>query len=220
MTESRKCHCYLKKGREQMSNISLVQLLLGICVGVSLSAACGFRIFVPMLVASVGVHFFGIHVNESLQWVGSWTALVVLSTATICEMFAYYIPWIDNALDLINTPLALLAGTVLMSGMLPELNPCLKWCIAGVLGSGAAGVTKVTSAVMRSASTATTGGLGNNLVSTAENFCSTAFSILAFIIPVITFTIVIVSFVAIFLITRKLVYKARQLRLNAISDGR
>lgn len=203
-----------------MSDMPLVQLLLGICVGVSLSAACGFRIFVPMLVASVGVHFFGIHVNESLQWVGSWTALVVLSTATICEMFAYYIPWIDNALDLINTPLALLAGTILMSGMLPGLNPCLKWCVAGVLGSGAAGVTKVTSAVLRSASTATTGGLGNNLVSTTENFCSTVFSVLAFIIPVITFTIVIVSFVAIFFLSRKLLFKARQLKAGTTLDRR
>lgn len=199
-----------------MKDVTLIQLFLCVCVGVSLSAACGFRVFIPMLIVSIGVRFFGIHVNEGLQWVGSWTALVVLSTAAICEVFTYYIPWLDNLLDLINTPLALIAGTILMSGMLPELNPCLKWCMAGVVGGGAAGVTKATTTVLRSVSSVTTGGLGNNVVSTVENACSTVFSIFAFVIPIIAF-VVVVSFLGLMVIVaRKLVLKARRLKAERV----
>lgn len=199
-----------------MQDVTLIQLFLCVCVGVSLSAACGFRVFIPLLIVSIGVRFFGIHVNEGLQWAGTWTALVVLSTAAICEVFTYYIPWLDNLLDLINTPLALLAGTIIMSGMLPELHPCLKWCMAGVIGGGAAGVTKATTAVLRSVCSVTTGGLGNNVVSTAENACSTTLSIFAFVIPVVAF-VVVVSFLALMVIVaRKLVLKARRLKVERV----
>ena len=199
-----------------MQDVTLIQLFLCICVGVSLSAACGFRVFIPLLVVSIGVHFFGIHVNEGLQWVGSWTALVVLSTATICEVFTYYIPWLDNSLDLINTPLAFLAGTILMSGILPELQPCLKWCMAGVIGGGAAGVVKATTTVLRSVSSVTTGGLGNNIVSTVENACSTTVSIFAFVIPVIAFIVVLPFLVLMVIVARKLVLKARRLKAKRV----
>ena len=192
-----------------MDEMSICQVALGICVGISLSAACGFRIFVPMLVVSVAANYFGIHLNEGFQWAGTGTAFVVLSAATVCEICAYYIPWVDNALDLIHTPLALVAGTILMAGMLPELNPAVKWCAACILGSGAAGATKMTSAALRGISSATTGGTGNCIVSTIENMAATLFSVLAFIIPIVTCVILILCFAVFLLLLRKVVRKMR-----------
>lgn len=176
-----------------MTDVSLVQLLFGLCVGISLSAACGFRVFVPLLVVALAVHFGGFHVNENFAWIGSWMSILMLSTATVVEVLGYYIPWVDNLLDTLSTPLAIVAGTVVMCGMLPDLHPCLKWGIAGVLGGGSAGVVQASTAILRGGSTATTGGLGNCLVSTGENVCSVIVSVLAILLPLLACIVILIA---------------------------
>ena len=186
-----------------MENVTYLQLAIAICVGVSLSAACGFRVFVPLLLISVAVHFFGVSVSDNFQWVGSWTALLILLTATVCEILAYYIPWVDNILDVVGTPLACAAGMVVMSGMLPEMESGLRWSLSAILGGGVAGVTQAATVAVRGASTATTGGVGNNVVATTENVCSTTFSILALVIPILAFIVVVAMLVVGFMFIRK-----------------
>ena len=56
---------------------------------------------------------------------------------------------IDNLLDLVNVPLAFVAGAVVMSGVLPDVHPYLKWSIAGLLGSSAAGLTQLATTIIR-----------------------------------------------------------------------
>ena len=160
-----------------MQDVSIFQLIVGICVGISLSAACGFRVFLPLLAVSIAVHFFGYKVSADFEWIGSWISIVSLATATIVEVAAYYLPCVDNLLDLVNVPLAFAAGAVVMSGVLPDVHPYLNWSIAGLLGSSAAGLTQLATTIIRGASTATTAGVGNNVVSSSENVCATIFSL-------------------------------------------
>ena len=192
-----------------MNDVTIWQLLLGLGVGISLAAASGFRVFTPLLVVSVAVHFFGVTVNSDFNWVGSWLALIILGTATIVEMLSYYIPWVDTALDVINTPLALVAGAVVMSGMMPDIHPGLRWAIALIVGTGAAGITQVATTVVRSASSATTGGLGNNVVSSSENVCATGLSIMAFIFPIVAALLGVTVLIVIAVIARKMIRKVR-----------
>lgn len=134
------------------------KLLAGLCAGTGLSAACGFRVFVPLLAISVAVRFFGVSVGPDFAWIGSWMALLVFATATLVETFAYCIPWVDNALDAVSTPLALAAGALAMTGMLPDLHPAVKWTVGLLLGTGAAGVTQLSTVALRATSSAATGG--------------------------------------------------------------
>ena len=162
------------------------QLILALCLGISLSALCGFRVFVPLLAVSLGVRFAGLSVNESFSWVGSDVALVCLSVATVVEMLAYYIPWVDNALDAVSGPLALVAGAVVAAGMLPEMPAFAQWGVGIIAGAGSAGAVQLSTTAARGASTATTGGLGNFVVATVENGASIFGSIAAIIVsPVI-----------------------------------
>ena len=177
-----------------MQNLSIFQLIVGICVGVSLSAACGFRVFLSLLVVSIAVHFFGFKVNAGFAWIGSWVSIVSLATATIVEVIAYYLPFFDNFLDLINVPLALVAGVVVMSGVLPDVHPYLKWSIAGLLGSSAAGLTQLATTIIRGARTATMVGTGNNVESSFENVCAAIFSIGAILVPLFVIVFVAVVF--------------------------
>ena len=175
-----------------MQEVSAVELVVGVCAGVSLSAACGFRVFLPLLAVSIAVHFFGYKVSADFEWIGSWISIVSLATATIVEVGAYYLPCVDNLLDLVNVPLTFAAGAAVMSGVLPDVHPYLKWSIAGLLGSSAAGLTKLATTIVRGASTATTAGTGNNVVSSSENVCATVFSVGAILIPLLAMVIVMI----------------------------
>jgi len=88
-------------------------------MGIGLSASAGFRVFVPLLVAGIGGRFGWVPLTEHFHWLGEWPALVCFGTATVIEIFAYYIPVVDNLLDTITTPLAILAGTLLATSVLP-----------------------------------------------------------------------------------------------------
>ena len=181
-----------------------MQLAIALVMGVSLSAACGFRIFVPLLVVGLAVRYMGIEATPALAWTATDLGLVGLGIATLVEILAYYIPWVDNALDTIHGPLAVVAGTIVVGGLLGDMPPALQWGMGVVAGGGAAGAVKTGTATVRAGSTATTGGLGNCVVSTVENGCATVASVLAVIAPVFAGLFLIMVVAVMCAIVRKL----------------
>ncbi|MCF2969607.1 DUF4126 domain-containing protein [Synechococcus sp. Nb3U1] len=160
--------------------------LLAIALGLGLSAACGFRIFVPLLVMSMAAQSGHLTLAPNLQWIGSEVALMVFAVATFFEVSAYYVPWVDNLLDVMATPVAVIAGILVMSaalGDIGEVSPALRWTLAAILGGGAAGITQGTTDVLRLVSTTTTGGLGNPLLATTENVTSLVLAAVAVLAP-------------------------------------
>lgn len=184
--------------------MEMLNIVLAVCMGIALAASCGFRVFVPLLVAALAVRFCGVHVNDSLAWIGSDVAIWCLGAATLVEVLAYYIPWLDNILDTITGPLALVAGTVIMSGMLPDLPTYMQWGIGIVGGAGAAGAVQAGTTALRGASTATTGGVGNCVVSTGENVMATIGSILAVFAPILAVIGLIILIAIVAHVCRKL----------------
>lgn len=180
------------------------QLILSVCLGVGLAAAVGFRVFLPLLILSLAAFFNVIPLTESWQWIGSITAIIALSVATFAEIFGYYIPWVDNALDAIALPLATVAGTVVMVATVADLDPVITWALAIIAGGGTAAAIKGNTAVVRATSSTTTGGLANPVVSTIETGTATAFSLAAIFIPLLAGLMVVAVFYWIFRILKKL----------------
>jgi len=143
-----------------------METVLCICIGIGLSAACGFRVFVPLLVMSIASLSGHLTLAPGFDWIGSYPALVTFSVATCLEIGGYYIPWVDHLLDTIATPAAIVAGTVITASMVSDMSPLLKWTLAAIAGGGAAGVVQGTTVLARGASTALTGGLGNPIFAT------------------------------------------------------
>lgn len=169
-----------------------VEIITAIALGIALSASAGFRVFIPMLVASVAAHFNIIPVSESFAWLGSWPAMISFGVATVVEVLAYYIPFVDNLLDTITTPLAVLAGTLLMTSVLPMDNELTKWIMGFVVGGGAAATMQSGSVLSRFASSKFTAGTGNPVVSTGENVAAFGASVTALFIPIIIAVIFII----------------------------
>ena len=163
--------------------MATLELLLALSAGLGLAAACGFRIFVPFFVAAIGKQS-GLPLLDGLpSWLGSLSAVVVLGTASVVEVFAYYIPWVDNLLDTISSPMAVLAGVLAFAGVNGELEPVWRWSLAAIAGGGAAGAAQTATVLTRAASSGTTGGLANPIVSTVELGVAGATSLLSLLLP-------------------------------------
>lgn len=169
--------------------------LFALMIGIGLSAACGFRVFVPLLAMSLAAQTGHLEIAESFQWVATPMVTAALGIATFFEIGGYYIPWIDNMLDTAATPAAIIAGTFITASVMPEMTPFLKWTIAAITGGSAAGVIQGATVLTRTASSFTTGGLGNPVVSTAEAGGSILLSVLAVLLPLITLGLLIFLFI-------------------------
>jgi len=174
--------------------------LLSICLGIGLSAACGFRVFIPLLVMSIASLSGHLALSQGFQWIGTYPACMVFATAAILEIAAYYIPWLDNLMDTIAGPAAVVAGILAAASSIIHMDPLLKWSLAIIAGGGAAAIFHGSTALVRGASTALTGGIGNHAVATAELGMAAGLSILAIALPLLS---IIVIVVLLLILTRK-----------------
>lgn len=161
----------------------MVDLLLAFLLGLGLAAAAGLRVFVPLLIAGLAARFGRIELVAGFDWLGATPVLIGLGLATLIEILAYLVPWLDHALDAVAAPLAVAAGTLLMAAMLLELPPVWRWALALVAGGGAAGLVQLATTGLRLGSTATTGGLGNPVLAAGEAGGATLLGLLAVLIP-------------------------------------
>lgn len=166
--------------------------VLSICLGLGLSAACGFRVFVPLLVMSLATHAGWLELAGGFSWIGETPALVTFAVATGLEIGAYYIPWLDNVLDSVATPAAVVAGTVATASVVTGLDPALKWILAAIAGGGVAGAVQTATVGGRMVSSLATAGLGNPLLSTLEWLGSLLLSLMSILLPVLAACLVLI----------------------------
>ncbi len=165
-----------------------MELLVSICMGIGLAAACGLRVFLPLVALSVGTKLGIVTPGEGWEWIGSTAAVAGLSVAALVEIGGYYVPWVDHALDALATPLAVVAGAfaaLATMGIVSDLPPMVSHGAALLTGGAAAGAVQATSVAARAASTITTGGVLNPIVSTVENAFSAVLSFLALVLPIV-----------------------------------
>src|SRR5512139_1669936 len=113
-----------------------MEILLSICLGIGLSAACGFRIFVPLLAMSIASLSGHMMLSRGFEWIGTYPALMAFGTATLLEISACYIPWVDNLMDSVAAPIAVVAGTVVAASSIMHMSPLMKWVLALIAGGG------------------------------------------------------------------------------------
>ena len=163
-----------------------METILGLCIGIGLSAACGFRVFVPLLVMSLASIMGWFEPMQGFEWLSMPSVCIALAIATVCEIAAYYIPWVDNALDTIATPAAMVAGTLTtMAVSSGEMSQFASWAAAIIVGGSTAGAVQMSTVAVRGVSTATTGGVANPLVSTVEWVGAVLLSVLSLLVPVL-----------------------------------
>ena len=186
-----------------------METALSIALGIGLSAAAGFRVFVPLFALSIAGYTGYLDLSPGFAWMGTLPALISFGTATVLEVLAFYIPWLDNMLDTLATPAAVIAGVLLSASVITDLPPLLKWVLSVIGGGGIAGVIQGATVLTRLKSTTFTAGIGNPVVSTAELGGSVLTSLSAIFLPVITVLVVGLFALLVFAITKRFLFGRR-----------
>lgn len=167
-----------------LASIDIASLIPSLMLGIALSAASGFRVFVPLLIANLAGQFNVFTLSENMAWLGETPASIILAVAAVFELAAYYVPVIDNLLDTIATPAAVIAGTILTASFLQIEDPVMQWGLGLIAGGGVAGTIQAGTSFLRLGSTKFTGGLGNNILTSIENGLSFFLSIVGLVFPI------------------------------------
>ncbi len=152
--------------------------------------------FIPILALGLAGRFDLLPISEQFAWMTSDLVLLIVGIAALLEVGSYYVPLVDNLLDLVATPAAMAGGTVILASLLPEMGSAAQWGTAAVLGGGSAGIVQGSTVLARGLSTASTGGLGNSVVATGETGGSLLAVALAILVPVLFGVVVIAGLIA------------------------
>ena len=173
-----------------------IDILVASSLGLGLAAASGFRVFIPPFLYGLFLRLDMVPISIPMTGISEWMAsdigLIILGVAMIVEILGYYVPWIDNLLDTIASPAAIIAGVMMMSSTLSDTHPALQWGASIIAGGGVSGTVQIGTVATRAVSTATTGGLANPIVSTVEAGACIVCTILAILLPVIALLLVII----------------------------
>jgi hypothetical protein len=168
-----------------------METLIGVLVGIGLSAASGLRVFIPLLGLSVAGFYGVVPLGDSFAWLASWQAMLAFGVASILEVGAYYVPWLDHAMDALLAPAAAIAGTLMTASTLGDASPLLKWSFALIAGGGVSSLVHFGSSALRAAVSLPTGGLANPIVSSGEGLGAIVLTILALFLAPLAFVVVL-----------------------------
>lgn len=184
-------------------------VIIALSMGLGLAAASGFRVFLPPFLLSIAVRADAVDVNlmdTPFEYFDSDVAVILLGVATVAEFAAYYVPWVDNLLDTIASPAAIIAGAGMTAIVLEGTDPVIQWSLAIIAGGGVTAAVQGATVITRGVSTAVTAGIGNPVVSTGENIASLILSILAIVLAPLAAVLVVILLA---MIVKRLANKAK-----------
>jgi hypothetical protein len=167
--------------------------------GVALAATAGLRVFMPFLFVGGMARYAHTPAPGILEWTASDAGFFLLLTASVLEVLGDKLPVVDHALDAVATFIKPAAGFLLPAALLYDVSPAGAWVLGIAAGAPLALGVHATKAGTRAASTATTMGTGNPVVSVVED---------VFAVAILVFT-VIAPFVAVALIALLVVLVVR-----------
>jgi hypothetical protein len=174
----------------------------------SLTTTAGLRGVLSLALVAVAAHMGVIHAPGQFAWLSSAPVMWVLVAVSALEIISDKVPFVDHAFHVLQIVVKPAAAAIIVGGTVhPQSHEMLVFLmILGALNALGihAGVMSV-----RAASTATTGGLGNPVVSTVEDGVALGGGILAFIIPIAVAIMALLLSIALFRSGRKAYQRLR-----------
>ncbi|MBK8995449.1 MAG: DUF4126 domain-containing protein [Myxococcales bacterium] len=162
-------------------------LVTAVALGIGLAATAGLRAWLPLLLAGGLARLGVLELGEAFGFVSSTPALVLFGVATVAEIVADKVPAVDHALDVISTVVRPAAGALLAASALYQVKDPLVALVIGLcVGAPVALGPHAAKSALRAASSATTAGIANPLVSFVEDALAIGLFIAVVILPVIS----------------------------------
>jgi Domain of unknown function (DUF4126) len=179
---------------------------LAILLGVGLAASAGLNAFVPLLFLSAAAHFHlaGIALNQHFGWLSSDTALAVLLVATLVELIVDKFPTADHALHAIGMVIRPVAGALAAYSVFTKADPVIAGVVAIMIAAPTSLAVNSVKAGTRLASTVSTMGCANPILSLIEDAISLAVAAVAIFAPLLVPVVLAMLVVALVMIARRL----------------
>jgi len=202
----------LHKGDNESMDVTReqVETVLAVLTGIGLSAACGFRIFLPLLALNLASMYGLVGLAPGFEWIAGYQVTIAFGLATVLEIVAYYVPWLDNIMDSIASPVSVIAGTIATASLITDIPPSLKWTISIIAGGGIAGLLQGATVALRAKSTVFTAGLGNFLVASFELLASAIVAFLSLILPIVAFILALLLVTYCLILARKVYMRKKR----------
>ena len=180
--------------------------ILPALLGLGLASATGLRTFLPLLMLALAARFelFGVRLIEQMDWLVSWPAIAALGVATAAEFLGDKIPAVDHGLNAVGYVTRPVAGAVAAGSVFWAVDPAMAAVAGLIVGAPAALAFNAAQTGVRVGSTATTGGLGNPVVSLVEDVLAVLTVIVAFLAPVIIPLVLLILAVVVFRLARRI----------------
>lgn len=164
-----------------------MNIILGLLLGLGLSASTGLNTFLPLLLLSAAARFHvaGIELGTKFDWLTSDAAMITLIIACVVELIADKIPAVDHFLDSAGTFVRPVAGAVASASVLTGIDPMVAAILGIIVGAPTSLGMHTLKAGTRVASSATTFGCANPVISIIEDVIAFMLSVIAIFLPII-----------------------------------
>ncbi len=180
--------------------------ILPALLGLGLASATGLRTFLPLLMLALAAKFemFGIRLNDQMDWLGFWPAISALAVAAVAEFAGDKVPAVDHALNAVGYVTRPIAGAVAAGSVFWAVDPTTAAVAGVIVGAPIALAFNAAQTGVRVGSTATTGGLGNPLVSLIEDVLAVLTVIVAFLAPIIIPLVLVILAIVVFRLAKRI----------------
>jgi len=182
--------------------IGLETAIGSVLAAFGLSGAAGLNAWLPLFASALLDRLDVVELAAPFDELSSTTGLVLLAVLTAADFVGDKIPLVDHVLHLLGTVVAPVSGAILFTGQ-TGLETDLPTLAAVVLGAVTAGTIHAGRSTVRPVSTATTGGLGNPVLSLGEDLGSLALVVVAFVLPLLALLLVIALAIGFFSLRRR-----------------
>jgi uncharacterized membrane protein len=180
----------------------------------ALTTTAGLRGFLTLFAASVAAHYHWIHPSAGFAWLGADGTVIVLGVFALLEMVADKVPAVDHALHAISFAARPLAAAVLVGGTVNTSNAAELY---GLMAAGALNslVVHSSSAATRAASSATTFGLANPLISVVEDVLTIIGLVVSFAFPILAAILALILVIALIVTAYRIYQNTRVAGISA-----
>ena len=162
-----------------------MEIFLGVLLGLGLSASTGLNTFLPLLLLSAAARFHvaNIELGTKFEWLTSDAAMITLIVACVVELIADKIPAVDHFLDSAGTFIRPVAGALATASVITGVDPWVAAIVGIIVGAPTSLGLHTLKAGTRVASTTTTFGCANPILSLIEDVIAFSLSVVAIFVP-------------------------------------
>jgi hypothetical protein len=160
--------------------------------GLGLAGPAGLNAYIPLLVLALSDRLTErVNLGSPYDFLSSNAGIAIILLLLTVELFVDKIPGVDHFNDMVQTVVRPASGGLIMMSTSTS-GGSTNAVVAMVLGLLVAGGVHAAKTIGRPAVTVSTGGIGNPIISMAEDAIALIASILAIVLPILGFAIFVV----------------------------